>query len=437
MSGYCKYYKQKKQVSYDNGVSWTDTGDYQKGDLYETNSTDCGYVGEIYRWINLNPSTDYYCSDTTKYYKQQKQVSYDGGSSWTNVSPAEYQRGSVYEINSVDCGYEPPSGYSNQYLTFVALEDGTFKFSGTTYENTVQYSLDSGSTWTRLASNTNSPTVTAGNEIWWKGTMVPNYSGIGNFYSTGQFDIEGNIMSLLYGDNFSGQTSLSGKNNVFLTLFSGCTRVISAQNLILPATTLSNYCYTSMFYGCTNLTAAPELPALTMKPNCYYHMFYGCSSLVETPELPATWLAQECYLGMFENCSSITSAPELSVTTLQNGCYWCMFRGCSSLASAPALPATTLKEGCYAGMFQYCTSLTTAPDLLATTLVQNCYGGMFDGCTNLSYIKCLATSISATNCTSTWVLNVAPSGTFVKNSDMSSWRTGRDGIPSGWTVQNA
>ena len=86
-------------------------------------------------------------------------------------------------------------------------------------------------------------------------------------------------MSLLYGDDFDGQTSLSGKNNVFARLFYNCKNVISVSNLILPATTLANNCYDSMFYGCTNLTTAPALPATTLKDYCYYQMFYNCSKL--------------------------------------------------------------------------------------------------------------------------------------------------------------
>jgi len=62
---------------------------------------------------------------------------------------------------------------------------------------------------------------------------------------------------------------------------------------------------------------------------------------------------------------------------------------------------------------------------------------MFRNCSSLNYIKCLATNISATDCTSIWLEDVSSSGTFVKASSMSSWPTGENGIPSGWTVQNA
>ena len=274
-----------------------------------------------------------------------------------------------------------PHDYSQDYLTFRALESGTFKFSG----NSVDYSVDNGTTWTSLASNTSSPTVSAGNKIMWKATgLTPTSSGIGKFSSTGSFEVEGNVMSLYFGDNFSGQTDLTGKNYAFYGLFSHCTGMTSAVNLVLPATTLTTYCYSYMFSSCTSLTTAPTLLA----------------------------------------------------TTLAKYCYSYMFKGCTSLTTAPELPATTLSDFCYQGMFNGCTSLTTAPTLLATTLVNGCYINMFDGCSNLTGITCLATNISAQNCTYRWVNGVAASGTFTKAASMSSWTTGTSGIPSGWTVVN-
>lgn len=66
----------------------------------------CSSSGEtIYRWITLTGEDDYICNDTVKYSKQQKQQSTDNGMTWTNVSPAVYQRGSIIEYDSEDCGY--------------------------------------------------------------------------------------------------------------------------------------------------------------------------------------------------------------------------------------------------------------------------------------------------------------------------------------------
>lgn len=118
-------------------------------------------------------------------------------------------------------------------------------------------------------------------------------------------------------------------------------------------------------------------------------------------------------------------------------CCLAMFSGCTSLTIAPELPATTLADACYNHMFNGCTSLTTAPELPAPTLVQSCYGFMFSGCTKINYVKCLATDISAEYCVQNWLRDAPASGTFVKAASMNDWTTGIDGIPSGWTIQDA
>lgn len=129
----------------------------------------------------------------------------------------------------------------------------------------------------------------------------------------------------------------------------------------------------------------------------------------------------------------------LPATTLTRYCYGFMFGGGQALfTQAPELPATTLVDSCYHRMFDSCRNLTTAPELPATTLADNCYDRMFQNCTNLNYIKCLATNISATACTNNWVSGVQTnSGTFIKAPSMNDWTTGNNGVPTGWTVQDA
>ena len=73
--------------------------------------------------------------------------------------------------------------------------------------------------------------------------------------------------------------------------------------------------------------------------------------------------------------------------------------------------------------------------LPAKILTNQCYYAMFSRCSNLKYIKCLATDISASECTAGWVYNVASSGTFVKHVDTNWSTTGTAGIPSEWTAQ--
>lgn len=377
--------------------------------------------------------------------------------------------------------------YARQYLSISGTEH--VSFIGTS--NVFQYSNDSGATWHDLSGSTSSTPIdwayTNGGEVWLKGTSpIKRGDGIGliSFYGTaGTVTVKGNVMSLLYGDEFDSKLSLGGYG--FYNLFYNTSELLDASNLVLPATTLTSNCYQQMFMNCRSLRTAPALPATTLANRCYEMMFEGCSSLISAPELPATTMANDCYSRMFNSCLSLTTTPTISATTMASGCclgmfafctglttatelpattladycYVRMFNGCSSLTtapticattmatdcckqmfmnctsltSAPALPATTLSGGCYSDMFKGCTSLTTAPTLPATTVPAWAYINMFSGCTSLSTITCYARDISAQGCTENWIASVASSGYFSGYSS-ANWQCGDSGIPSGWRV---
>ena len=381
-----------------------------------------------------------------------------------------------------------PIPYKNSYLTFIALEDTQYKFTN----NSLQYSVDDGSTWTTLAADTNTPTIHAGERVMWKQTgLTPtSSSGIGIFVSTGEYRAQGNVMSLYYGDDFIGEEDLTGKAYAFRRLFQNSEyKLVDVSHLALPATTLSSNCYRNMFVNCRAITIPPELPATNLADSCYAIMFQGCSSLVRTPELPATTLASSCYSymfnqcynlrevcelpattltetcygnmfqfcsgltvaptlplatlapqcygGMFRGCGGLVTAPELPATTLASGCYENMFDKCYSLTAAPELPATTLAPSCYQQMFEDCTSLTTAPELPATTLVSNCYTQMFLGASNLNYVYAMFLTEPSSTYMASWVSGVPSDGTFVGNCnaewDPDDYR-GVNGIPNGWDL---
>ena len=170
---------------------------------------------------------------------------------------------------------------------------------------------------------------------------------------------------------------------------------------------------------------------------CFYGLFRGTRiKTISEDFLPATTLTEHCYESMFQECTSLENAPALPATTLTNSCYYYMFISCSKLVNAPKiLPATTLADSCCYYMFTGCSSLVTAPELPATTLTNNCYNGMFQGCRNLQNITCLATNLSGVNCTNNWLSGVASKGTFVKAAGFNGWSTGTSGIPTGWTVK--
>jgi hypothetical protein len=299
------------------------------------------------------------------------------------------------------------------YLRFTALEDDSMIgwWFNDRYPN-LEYSINDGE-WTPF---TEYVTLNTGDYIEFRNNGTPWVASgpypANQFHTlSGSFDLSGNIMSLV---DKTVETTVIPIDKCFYRLFGarmvfpyeGC-NIVNAKDLILPATTLTS--------------------------ECYEGMFDSCKKLISTPELPATTLAFNCYGNMFGSCSKLTVAPELPATTLANFCYSQMFYDCQKLETAPELPATTLGDFCYSYMFNNCRLLTTAPKLPATTLATQCYKGMFNNCVSLNYIKCLATDTSAEDCTTNWLYNVSATGTFVKAPN-STWTTGANGIPDGWTV---
>lgn len=339
--------------------------------------------------------------------------------------------------------------YSNEPLTFQITSGGTicWKTNSSNAAKTISYSKDNGVSWTNITSTTNGVTinVNAGDKVQFKGDNSKYTNNSFSEYSsfngtTCKFKLYGNIMSLISSTDYATTTTLNG-TYVFCDLFNGCTGLTNIIGLTLGATKLIGYdSFSWLFVGCTGLVDASGLilPATSLATYCYRYMFNNCSSLTTIPELPATTLSEGCYEGMFNHCTSLISVPNnyLTATTLARNCYSYMFRECTSLTTAPDLTANigTFDDYCYDSMFRECTTLTTAPIINSTNLAYCSCSNMFTNCRNLNYIKCLATDISATQCTYDWVSGVASTGTFVKASGVN-WSSGTSGIPNNWTVQ--
>ena len=239
----------------------------------------------------------------------------------------------VFTSNTVSetCIYAPTHHYENDYLTFRIRTNGKVYWhsNGSGQAKTIEYSLNDGA-WTSLAATDASSyiDVSTNDIVRFRGTNTSyagskaNYSGFGygergisaaEGYDTdaAEFDIEGNIMSLVYGDNFTGNTAMTGTYN-FCSIFKKA-KCVSAENLVLPSTTLTQYCYRAMFSWCTKLTTPPALPATTLAQGCYWYMFEHCS-ITTAPELLATTLVYECYGWMFTNCNNLNYIKCLATT---------------------------------------------------------------------------------------------------------------------------
>lgn len=146
--GYDEYTRLKKQQTTD-AIIWTDVvpATYKANNFITQYSKNCNFGGDVAltvygqdertryyepcisyeRWVNLDPTEDWYCSGTTKCYKQQKEVSYDG-IDYFPASPAEYRMGEAYETSSSDCDW------SNYYTELEYVENQNDAYINTLFK---------------------------------------------------------------------------------------------------------------------------------------------------------------------------------------------------------------------------------------------------------------------------------------------------------------
>ena len=101
----------------------------------------------------------------------------------------------------------------------------------------------------------NTISLNEGDKVYFKGDnstglgYTTSNTGNARFVLNGNLGASGNVMSLLYDDDFQEYNSVP--NNGLSSLFTGCASLTTAPEL--PATTLGNWCYSRMFQGCTSL----------------------------------------------------------------------------------------------------------------------------------------------------------------------------------------
>lgn len=241
-----------------------------------------------------------------------------------------------------------------------------------------------------------------------------------------------NCSSLEYVDGLKITGNANSENNylcyrMFYMLDPSSTNFYGFKDQLNFENIGGNHTYQDMFFNCTKLKVASDAWQTDNKLNFYnltnyikntnqnisyafYQMFYNCSSLTEI------------------TCENYTIAPG-SYTFYQMFAYSGIIHHniCSD-------SSTTLPEYMCYGMFMGCSQLLDYFSIYPAKWFEtkSCVD-MYNGCSSLNYID--ASSISSPSSTSCarWVNGVASSGTFVKKSG-SSWSTGINGIPSGWTV---
>ncbi|MBE6332382.1 MAG: hypothetical protein E7070_08780 [Bacteroidales bacterium] len=167
---------------------------------------------------------------------------------------------------------------------------------------TLQYSYDA-TTWNDYTIGT--AVGTTSYKVYFRAktvnaTFSTDASNYYKFSTTGSFSLTGSIASLMANpeyahDIWAANASLYLKQQFPVYYASGIKAI--------PST----YMFANLFRGCTYLTdvSALDMPSTTLKTGCYYGMFYGCSQITASPELPAKTLVEACYALMFYNCTNL------------------------------------------------------------------------------------------------------------------------------------
>jgi len=142
-------------------------------------------------------------------------------------------------------------------------------------------------------------------------TSLPDLSGLRSVDGYGMYEMFFQCTGLtsVPAGLLSGVTQfLQGS---FFGMFEECSNLVSVGDFLpKPASgAMAKECYRQLFRKCTKLSSVPSdfLPATTLDELCYTSMFEQCKALVTAPVLPAETMVSKCYERMFESCSSLTS----------------------------------------------------------------------------------------------------------------------------------
>lgn len=214
-----------------------------------------------------------------------------GGNTYKYEKPAvSFENGKYYPV-SVRMGMYESYTAKDHYLTMQALNNGTTITFDNKAAGAVEYCVNNGG-WETLAAAGASGTTTslsAGDKVYLRGTNA-TYENAGgtdsNISCSGPCYVYGNFMSLVYGDSFaSAEAKLTG-SYTFSNLFDDNDNIRNHpyKDMVLPATSLTDFCYYGMFRKCDGLGRSPIMAKVSVNPDrfaekCYAEMFHSCSGL--------------------------------------------------------------------------------------------------------------------------------------------------------------
>lgn len=322
-----KYNRSRIELSTDDGASWSKVnGDYQIT-LLESATTECGYAEQ---WVTVDG--DYVCGDAdslySKYHKEKKQISYDSGATWTDTD--ETRTSETFEELSTDCGYDKSTTvavYTNGTVKYFDIE-GALDKSKLTSSDTIKrvivgskvngFGNDTTSIYTGAFQNCSTlETVEMPDSVTYIGNHAfCNCSGLTKV-------VLDNGLATIDNDAFracSSLTDIAIPNSVTSIGEAAFIFCSSLRNITLPdgITTINGF----VLEMCSSLTSITIPDTVTEIGD---HAFAWCSSLTGIT-IPNSVRAIDD--GVFYNCSRLTGVTiPANVTSISNN----LFGNCTSL----------------------------------------------------------------------------------------------------------
>lgn len=374
MAKTCKFYKLQKQKTYDGGLVWNNLDEYQKGDLIEVNSMDCGggTWETIYKWVTVENETK--CVGFDLYTVEQQYVSEDNGTTW-NIVDGATRAGSIIENNSDDCGYVPfdPSTFEGKiYAKYINGDTYTKECDGNNisfYDNDFSDATQPSSAITQIIF---------GNCVYEVGGF--SYENLANLKNV-QFSQNTRVVSWGAFKNCTWLENLTFPSSMFQLegrCFSYCKS--------LTEVTVPEGCgmHEDVFGHCINLTAAtiPSYNPIGSNGSSEYKNTFEFCTKLETVNFTGNG-GIKSFNGVFYHCESLKSVNIPSTVERIDG---------SCFASCYALPSIELPESLtYIGdtTFMKCYSLTSITIPMNVTYIGQF---AFMECTRLESIYVEATT---------------------------------------------
>ena len=164
-----------------------------------------------------------------------------------------------------------------------------------------------------------------------------------NIVDASQLVLPQNTTNWCYANMFFGCINLTGTPTLqakyvadwcYSAMFTKCFSLSSTP--ALSSNVLQPHCYSNMFQSCIALQTPTALSSQSLKKWCYNAMFEGCLSIDATKQnwLPAETLSEGCYSSMYRLINQTTDAPYLPSETFAKNCYNFMFDRTGNVSGA-------------------------------------------------------------------------------------------------------